>query len=72
LISFDPPGWGGYVSKTKIFLIFTVVDLSIAGACIWCAVHRISARRFLLPAIVLFCLNGLWLVWMTIRNTSPR
>jgi hypothetical protein len=60
------------VSKGRIFAIFVVVDIAIVGACVWAAFHRIPVRQFLLPAIVLFSLNGLWLVWMTIRNTPTR
>jgi hypothetical protein len=59
------------MSKAKIFSIFIIVDLAIVGGCVWAAFHRISVRQFLLPAIVLFSLNGLWLVWMTVRNTPP-
>ncbi|HEY6348129.1 MAG TPA: hypothetical protein VI636_01845 [Candidatus Angelobacter sp.] len=59
------------MSKTKIFTIFVIIDLAIMSACVWAAFHRIPARQFLLPAGVLFVLNGLWLVWMTVTNT-PR
>ena len=57
------------MSKTKIFAIYIIIDLAIVGACIWSAFHRIPVRQFLLPAIVLLVLSGLWLVWMTVRNT---
>lgn len=60
------------VSKTKIFVIFIVIDLTIVAACVWAAFDRIPVRKFLLPAILLFALNGLWLVWMTVRNTPSR
>jgi hypothetical protein len=60
------------VSKTRIFSIFIIVDLAIVGACIWAAFHRIPVRQFLFPAIILFSLNGLWLVWITIKNTPPQ
>ena len=59
------------MSKIKIFAIYIIIDLVIVGACIWSAVQRVPVRHYLLPAIVLFALNGLWLVWMTVRNTPP-
>jgi len=59
------------MSKITIFSIFIIIDLAIVGACIWAAFHRIPVRQFLFPAIVLCGLNGLWLVWMTIRATPP-
>jgi len=57
------------MSRTKIFAIYIIIDLAIVVACIWSAFHRIPVRQYLLPAIVLFVLNGFWLVWMTVRNT---
>jgi len=60
------------VTKLKIFTIFIIVELAIIGAVIWAAFHHIPARQYLLPAIVLFSLNGLWLVWMTLRNMPRR
>jgi hypothetical protein len=58
--------------RFKIFAIYITVDLAIVAGCLWCFFRRIPARQFLVPAIVLFSLNGLWLVWMTIRNMPPR
>jgi len=57
------------MSKAKIFTIYVIIDLAIVAGCVWSAFHRIPVRQFLLPAIVLFAVNGLWLVWMTVRNT---
>ena len=59
------------MSKARIFTIYIIIDLAIVGTCIWSAFHRVPVRQYLLPAIVLFVVNGLWLVWMTIRATPP-
>jgi len=60
------------VTKLKIITIFVIVELAIIGAVIWAAFHHLPARRYLLTAILLFSLNGLWLVWMTVKNTPQR
>jgi len=62
----------GIMSRAKIFVIFIIVDLSIVGACVWSFFHHIPARQFLYPAFVLFTLNGLWLIWIILRNTPQR
>jgi hypothetical protein len=58
--------------KLKILVIYAVIDLLIGAAVIWCVLQRIPVSRFLLPATVLFVLNGIWLVVMVIRTTPPR
>ena len=60
------------MTRKKIFTIFIVVDLAIVAGVLWCVFNRIPVRQFLIPLVVLTSLNGLWLVWMTIRNTPPR
>ncbi|HEY6971340.1 MAG TPA: hypothetical protein VJA94_19170 [Candidatus Angelobacter sp.] len=60
------------MTRTQIFVIFVVVDLVIVGACVWSVFHRIPARQFLVPAIIMFTLSGLWLLWMTLRHTPPQ
>lgn len=60
------------MSKTRIFAIFITIDLAIVAGCVWSAFHRIPARQYLFPAILLFSISGLWLVWITIKNTPPR
>ena len=55
--------------KAKVLSIFIVVELAIIGACVWSAFQHIPVRRYLFPAILLFSLNGLWLMWITLRNT---
>ena len=59
------------MSRTKIFVIFIVIDLAIVAGAVWCVFNHIPVRRFIIPLVVLTSLNGLWLVWMTIRNTPP-
>jgi hypothetical protein len=60
------------MSRTRIFSIFIIIDLAIVSACVWSAFHHIPVRQYFLPAIMLFVLNGLWLVWITVKNTPPR
>ena len=60
------------MSRGWIFSIFILVDLAIVGAVVWCVFQRIPASRYLIPAAVLFVLNGLWLVIVTVRNTPSR
>jgi hypothetical protein len=57
------------MSKAIIFTIFIIVELAIISACVWAAFHHVPVRRYLFPAIALFSLSGLWLVWATLRNT---
>jgi TctA family transporter len=60
------------LSRAKIFSIYIAIDLVIVAVAVWCGLHRIPVRQFLVPVIVLFCLNGVWLIWMTVRNTPFR
>ncbi len=57
--------------RAKIFTIFIFVDLAIVAGVIFCVFQRLPVSKYLIPAIVLFTLNGLWLVVMTIRSTPP-
>jgi hypothetical protein len=61
------------MSRTKIFVIYSLVDVLIVAGVVWAATvaHR-PAKQILLTAAVLFVLNGLWLVVMTLRNTAQR
>lgn len=59
------------MSRKKIFTIFIVIDLAIVAGVVWCVFNHIAVRQFIIPLVVLTSLNGLWLVWMTIRNTPP-
>lgn len=60
------------MSRLKIFAVYVALDLLIIVGVLWAAfAQRWPAHQFLIPAIVLFALNGLWLIVMTIRNTPP-
>lgn len=60
------------MSRTGIFAIYIIVDFLIVAGALWAAFYaRWPATRFLLPAAVLFVLNGLWLVVMTVKKTPP-
>jgi hypothetical protein len=58
-----PRGW--------ILAIFILVDLAIVAGVVWCVFQGLAVSKYLLPAIFLFVVNGLWLVIMTVRNTPP-
>ncbi|HEY7403706.1 MAG TPA: hypothetical protein VIB39_09305 [Candidatus Angelobacter sp.] len=60
------------MSRGLIFTIFILVDLAIVAGVVWCVFQGIPVGKYLVPAIVLFVLNGIWLVIMTVRNTPPR
>ena len=60
------------MSRRSIFLVFILVDLAIIAGVVWCVFQRIPVGKYLIPAFLLFVLNGIWLVIMTIRNTPPR
>jgi hypothetical protein len=60
------------MSRTKIYVAYMLLDLAIVAGVVWCAFQRIPVGKYLIPAVVLFMLNGLWLVVMTIRHTPPR
>jgi len=65
-------GSSPFMSRAKIFVIYVLLDLAIIGGVVWCAFQRIPVAKYLIPAVVLFVLNGLWLVVMTLRHTPPR
>jgi hypothetical protein len=60
------------MSRPKIYAIYTIFDVAIVGGVVLCAFQRISVGKYLIPAAVLFVLNGLWLVVMTVRHTPPN
>jgi len=46
------------------------MDLLIVAGVLWAAlVAHWPARQFFFPAIILFVMNGVWLLWMTVKNT---
>jgi hypothetical protein len=55
-----------------IFTIFVLIDLVIVGGVVWCVFQRMPVGKYLIPAAVLFVLNGVWLVVMTLRKTPMR
>ena len=59
------------MSRVKVLMIYIAVDLLIAAGVVWCAFDRWPAREYIVPAGVLFVINGVWLVVMTVRET-PR
>jgi uncharacterized membrane protein YqjE len=60
------------MSRGWIFLIFILIDLAIVAGVVWCVFRGVPVGKYLVPAFVLFSLNGIWLVIMTIRSTPPR
>ncbi|HZU33958.1 MAG TPA: hypothetical protein VFB79_22790 [Candidatus Angelobacter sp.] len=60
------------MSRTKIFAIYIVIDLLIVAGVLWCVFQHLPVSKYLIPAFVLFGLNGIWLVVMTVRKTPPR
>ena len=59
------------MSRTAIYFAYIPHDLAIVAGVVWCAFQRIPIGKYLIPAVVLFVLNGLWLVVMTLRHTPP-
>ncbi|HZS26975.1 MAG TPA: hypothetical protein VFB76_07070 [Candidatus Angelobacter sp.] len=59
------------MSRGLVFSIFILIDLAIVTGVIWCAFHKIPLSKYLTPAIILFVLNGAWLIVVTVKNT-PR
>jgi len=60
------------LTRAKIFSIYIAVDLVIVAGVVCSVFNHFPVRQFMVPAIVLFALNGLWLIWMTVRNTPKR
>ena len=59
------------MSRTKIFTIYIAIDLLIVAGVVWCVFQRVPVGKYFLPAVLLFMLNGVWLVVMTVRKTPP-
>ena len=60
------------MSRTKIYTTYVLIDLMIVAGVVWCVFHSIPVGKYLIPAIVLFMLSGLWLIVMTLKSTNPR
>ena len=60
------------MSRAAIYTIYIVIDLLIVSGVVWCAFQRIPVSKYLIPASVLFAINGLWLAVMIVRKTPQR
>jgi len=60
------------MSRAAIYTIYIVIDLLIVAWVVWCVFQRVPAAKFFVPAAILFVLNGIWLVVMTLRSMPPR
>jgi hypothetical protein len=59
------------MSRIATLSVYVAIDLLIIAGVIYAAFARIPVRQFMLPATLLFVLNGGWLIWMTLRKTPP-
>lgn len=59
------------MSRTKIFTIYIAIDLLIVAGVVFCVFQRMPVGKYFLLAVLLFMLNGVWLVVMTVRRTPP-
>ena len=59
------------MSRTKILIIYIAIDLLIVAGVVWCVFQRVPVGKYFLPAVVLFMVNGVWLVVMSVRKTPP-
>ena len=60
------------MTRAKIFVIYIVIDLAIVAGVVWCAFQRVPVGKYLIPAFVLFAINGLWLAVMIVKKTPQR
>ena len=60
------------MSRTRIFTIYILIDLLIVAGVVWCVFQRMPVSKYFFPAVLLFMLNGVWLVVMTVRKTPPK
>jgi hypothetical protein len=59
------------MSRVKILFVYVAIDLLIVGGVVWCVFQHMPVNKYFFPAVLLFMLNGAWLVVMTVRNTPP-
>jgi hypothetical protein len=59
------------MSRIAILGMYIAIDFLIVGGVLFAAFARMPVHQYLLPATLLFVLNGGWLIWMTIRKTPP-
>ena len=57
------------MARTKIFIAYVVIDLLIVGGVVWCVFQHVPVSKYFFRAVLLFMLNGVWLVVMTVRKT---
>jgi hypothetical protein len=57
------------MARAKIFIAYVVIDLLIVGGVVWCVFQHVPVSKYFFPAVLLFMLNGVWLVVMTVRKT---
>jgi len=57
------------MARAKIFIAYVVIDLLIVGGVVWCVFQHMPVGKYFFPAVLLFMLNGAWLVVMTVRKT---
>ena len=60
------------MSRAKVFTIFILVDLAIIAGVVFCSFQRLPVAKYLVPAIVLFTLNGFWMIFTVLKNTPRR
>jgi len=60
------------MSRAWIFSIFILIDLAIVAGVLWCVFHHVPVNKYFFPAVLLFILNGVWLVVMTVKSTPQR
>ena len=60
------------MSCAAIFTIFILIDLAIVAGVVWCVFQRVPASKYFIPAVILFVLNGLWLIVLVLKNTPQR
>lgn len=60
------------MSRVNILFVYVAIDLLIVGGVVWCVFQHMPVSKYFFPAVLLFMLNGAWLVVMTVRKTPPR
>ena len=60
------------MSRRWIFTIYILIDLAIVAGVVWCVFQRLPAGKYFIPAVILFVLNGVWLVVMTLKKTPSQ
>ena len=57
------------MSRVKILFVYVAIDLLIVCGVVWCVFQHVPVGKYFFPAVLLFMLNGVWLVVMTVRKT---